>query len=122
MYVLLSGLIKEVLLEAHIVQHTGCVQYSLHQRSVCVVSGLIEEVLLEAHVVQRTGCALYTRDARYINGLPNYNLKIRENIKIDESKMVKLNPSSTKETSNVDFFNFTPGSVICFKSVLLSSS
>ena len=83
-----------------------------------VVSGLIEEVLLEAHVVQRTSCVLYSRDARYVNGLPNYTLKTRENIKIDESKMVKMNPSSTKEMSNVDFFNFIPGSIICFKSVL----
>lgn len=109
-YVVAPSPIEEVLLEAHVVQRIG----SVHN---VVASGLIEEVLMEAHVVQRTGSVQYSRDPRYLNGLPNHTLKMRENIKIDESKMVKLKATSTSETSDLDFANFNPGSIICFKSV-----
>ena len=80
-----------------------------------VAVGIIEEVLLEAHTVQRTGAVTYTRDPRYLNGLPNYTLKMRENFKITESKMVYLKPSSTSEMSDVEFHTFIPGSIVCFK-------
>ncbi|KAI0207634.1 Glycogen debranching enzyme [Lamellibrachia satsuma] len=110
-YVVAPSPIEEVLLEAHVVQRIG----SVHN---VVASGLIEEVLMEAHVVQRTGSVQYSRDPRYLNGLPNHTLKMRENIKIDESKMVKLKATSTSETSDLDFANFNPGSIICFKVTL----
>ena len=88
---------------------------NLSKLFIVVAVGIIEEVLLEAHTVQRTGGMTYTRNPRYLNGLPNYTLKMRENFKIDESKMVRLKESSTSEMSDVEFHTFIPGSIVCFK-------
>lgn len=43
--------------------------------------GKIEEVILEAHTVERKAES-YVKDERYINGMPNYTVEIREHIQV----------------------------------------
>lgn len=46
------------------------------------VSGKIEEVVLEARTVERHAGS-YKKDDKYINGLPEYSVEIKEHIPVN---------------------------------------
>jgi len=78
------------------------------------IPGLIDEVIFEATMKNEPG-AKFAKDGKYINGLTDYVVTMREHIKIADSQMVRLSASSNATTQEVEFHNFPPSSVIAFK-------
>uniref|UniRef100_A0A6I8PYN9 Glycogen debranching enzyme n=1 Tax=Xenopus tropicalis TaxID=8364 RepID=A0A6I8PYN9_XENTR len=91
--------------------------YSKEVPQMCI-PGKIEEVILEARTVERKA-EPYSQDEKFINGLPQYTVEIREHIQLKESKIVKQAGITTKGPNEfvqeIDFENLTPGSVIIFR-------
>ncbi len=79
-----------------------------------LVLGIIDSVIFEAKLVPVAG-KMYVQDSKFINGLPEYQVKVRENIKVTESEMVKVKSSSLEDDQVVDFVSFPPGSAISFR-------
>ncbi|XP_035827253.1 glycogen debranching enzyme [Aplysia californica] len=80
------------------------------------VQGVINEVILEGKV-RKSPQFTYKQDPDYINGLPEYYLKLRENFPVHESEMVLTRILQNGETE-ISFRSLTPGSVIAFRCVL----
>ncbi|XP_060899776.1 glycogen debranching enzyme isoform X1 [Labrus mixtus] len=82
------------------------------------IPGKIEEVVLEARTVERHAGS-YKRDDRYINGMPEYTVEIREHIPLEQSVLVKKSGVTSKGPSEfveeITFQKLTPGSVIAFR-------
>lgn len=89
---------------------TGCIP------PLCI-PGIIEEVIFEARCVHKSDSdtSPEQRDEQYITGVRNYILEIREHLSLYESKMVELSEASEANLQELDFTNFTPGSVIAFR-------
>ncbi|XP_075473238.1 glycogen debranching enzyme isoform X1 [Ascaphus truei] len=91
--------------------------YSKEVPQMCI-PGKIEEVILEARTVERKS-EPYALDEKFINGLPQYTVEIREHIQLKDSKVVRQTDVTTKGPSEfvqeIDFENLTPGSVIIFR-------
>ncbi|KAL4235669.1 hypothetical protein ACF0H5_004064 [Mactra antiquata] len=85
------------------------------------IQGVIENILFEIQTCH-TDDYKYTKDEDYINGLPDYYLKMQENIPPSLSKMVAINTSDDGTCSVINFNTFTPGSVIAVRSVLPSKA
>ena len=77
-------------------------------------TGAVEKILFEIQVCH-TDDYKYTKDETYINGMPDFYLKLQENVPASMSKMVTITPHGS--TSEVTFNTFTPGSVIAMRSV-----
>ncbi|KAM6918647.1 glycogen debranching enzyme [Xenentodon cancila] len=82
------------------------------------IPGQIEEIVLEARTVERNAGS-YKKDDKYINGMPEYTVEIKEHISLEESKVVKHSGVTSKGRSEfvqeIRFQKFTPGSVIAFR-------
>lgn len=82
------------------------------------IPGKIEEVVLEARTVERKAES-FVKDDKFINGLPEYTVEIKEHISLEESTVVKQAAVSSKERSEfvqeITFQKLTPGSVIAFR-------
>ncbi|XP_054622579.1 glycogen debranching enzyme isoform X2 [Dunckerocampus dactyliophorus] len=82
------------------------------------IPGTIEEVVLEARTVERH-CGSYTKDDKYINGMPEYTVQIKEHIPLQESTVVNQAGVTSKGRSEfvqeITFKRLTPGSVISFR-------
>ncbi|XP_010771562.1 glycogen debranching enzyme, partial [Notothenia coriiceps] len=82
------------------------------------IPGKIEEVVLEARTVERHAGS-YKKDDKYINGMPEYTVEIKEHILLQESTVVKQAGVTSKGISEfmeeITFQNLTPGSVIAFR-------
>ncbi|KAK5918827.1 hypothetical protein CgunFtcFv8_022774 [Champsocephalus gunnari] len=82
------------------------------------IPGKIEEVVLEARTVERHAGS-YKKDGKYINGMPEYTVEIKEHISLQESTVVKQAGVTSKGISEfmeeITFQNLTPGSVIAFR-------
>ncbi|XP_033960867.1 glycogen debranching enzyme isoform X2 [Pseudochaenichthys georgianus] len=82
------------------------------------IPGKIEEVVLEARTVERHAGS-YKKDGKYINGMPEYTVEIKEHISLQESTVVKQAGVTSKGISEfmeeITFHNLTPGSVIAFR-------
>ncbi|XP_056148989.1 glycogen debranching enzyme-like isoform X2 [Lampris incognitus] len=82
------------------------------------IPGKIEEVVLEARTVERHGVN-YTKDEKYINGMPEYTVEIKEHIPLQESTVVEQAGVTSKGRSEfvqeITFRKLTPGSVIAFR-------
>ncbi|XP_041849646.1 glycogen debranching enzyme isoform X1 [Melanotaenia boesemani] len=82
------------------------------------IPGKIEEVVLEARTVERHAGS-YQRDDKYINGMPEYTVEIKEHIPLEESMLVKHAGVTSKDRSEfvqeIMFQKLTPGSVIAFR-------
>ncbi|XP_041417474.1 glycogen debranching enzyme isoform X2 [Xenopus laevis] len=91
--------------------------YSKEVPQMCI-PGKIEEVILEARTVERKA-EPYSQDEKFINGLPQYTVEIKEHIQLKESKIVKQAGITSKGPNEfvqeIDFENLTPGSVIIFR-------
>ncbi|XP_072219597.1 glycogen debranching enzyme isoform X2 [Leuresthes tenuis] len=82
------------------------------------IPGKIEEILLEARTVERQNGS-YNKDDKYINGMPEYTVEIKEHISVEESTVVKHAGVTSKGRSEfvqeIQFQKLTPGSVIAFR-------
>ncbi|KAL5016234.1 hypothetical protein ScPMuIL_005823 [Solemya velum] len=85
-----------------------------------VIHGSLDEIILEGGLVH-TEAYSYEKNPYFINGLPSYYLELRQHIKVEESKMIKVVISETGEHS-VHFVKFTPGSVVAFRISLPSEA
>ncbi|KAM9238355.1 glycogen debranching enzyme isoform 3-T3 [Leptosomus discolor] len=91
--------------------------YSKEVPEMCI-PGKIEEVVLEARTIERN-VGPYKKDARFINGLPNFTMELREHIQIKDSKIIKQAGTAIKGPNEfvqeIEFEKLTPGSVIVFR-------
>ncbi|OXB81499.1 UNVERIFIED_CONTAM: hypothetical protein H355_004405 [Colinus virginianus] len=91
--------------------------YSKEVPEMCI-PGKIEEVVFEARTIERS-TSPYKKDERFINGLPNFTVELREHIQIKESKIIKQAGTAIKGPNEfvqeIEFENLTPGSVIVFR-------
>uniref|UniRef100_A0A3P9IX22 Glycogen debranching enzyme n=1 Tax=Oryzias latipes TaxID=8090 RepID=A0A3P9IX22_ORYLA len=82
------------------------------------IPGQIEEIILEARTVERNA-GTYKEDAKYINGMLEYTVEIKEHIPISQSTVVKHSGVTSKGRSEfvqeIHFQKLTPGSVISFR-------
>ncbi|KAI4898069.1 hypothetical protein NFI96_018072 [Prochilodus magdalenae] len=89
------------------------------------IPGQIEEVILEARTVEKDADS-YVKDEKYINGMPEYTLELREHLQLSDSKIVKRGDATTKGRNEfvqeIVFDQLTPGSVIAFRVSLHSKS
>ncbi|XP_015914684.1 glycogen debranching enzyme [Parasteatoda tepidariorum] len=91
------------------------------------VQGVIEEIILEGSLVpvNHSGVSIgpnFKKDDVFINGLTDFELKLKENIPIYESEMVESAGATEDGYHEVDFIHFPPGSVIVFRVSLDSES
>ncbi|XP_075567798.1 glycogen debranching enzyme isoform X7 [Pelecanus crispus] len=90
--------------------------YSKEVPEMCI-PGKIEEVVLEARTIERSASP-YKKDERFINGLPNFTMELREHIQIKDSKIIKQAGTAIKGPNEfvqeIEFEKLTPGSVIVF--------
>uniref|UniRef100_A0A3B3CD67 Glycogen debranching enzyme n=1 Tax=Oryzias melastigma TaxID=30732 RepID=A0A3B3CD67_ORYME len=79
------------------------------------IPGQIEEIILEARTVERNA-GNYKKDEKYINGMLEYTVEIKEHI---PSMLVKHSGVTSKGRSEfvqeIQFQKLTPGSVISFR-------
>ncbi|XP_075567796.1 glycogen debranching enzyme isoform X5 [Pelecanus crispus] len=91
--------------------------YSKEVPEMCI-PGKIEEVVLEARTIERSASP-YKKDERFINGLPNFTMELREHIQIKDSKIIKQAGTAIKGPNEfvqeIEFEKLTPGSVIVFR-------
>ncbi|XP_032420985.1 glycogen debranching enzyme isoform X2 [Xiphophorus hellerii] len=82
------------------------------------IPGKIEEIVLEARTVEREARS-YKKDEKYINGMPEYTVEIKEHIPMEESAVVKHAGVTSKGRSEfvqeIQFLKLTPGSIIAFR-------
>ncbi|XP_076440742.1 glycogen debranching enzyme-like isoform X2 [Babylonia areolata] len=79
------------------------------------VEGIVEEVLFEG-TIRCSGDTPFSKDTNIINGLSNYTLEIREHIPIGSSQFCF--ESESHGAKEVGFKNFTPGTVVAFRTTL----
>lgn len=89
------------------------------------VEGTVDEVILEASLTHvgfksnsgpRFGCqGTFTKDSKYINGLNEYVLSLKENIPLSESEALVLGHSMDPGMTVLNFKNFQPGSVVVIR-------
>lgn len=84
------------------------------------IPGIIEEIIFEARLVplDHLGTTLgptYKKNERFINGLNDFQLEVKENIKVLASEMIQIIDALEDGSQEIDFINFPPGSVIAFR-------
>ncbi|CAG0880925.1 unnamed protein product [Darwinula stevensoni] len=60
----------------------------------------------------------YEKDEKFINGASGFCVELRENFPISECPLIKVWPTGEPDSFEVEFTDFPPGSVICFKVLL----
>uniref|UniRef100_A0A3P9P9Q4 Glycogen debranching enzyme n=1 Tax=Poecilia reticulata TaxID=8081 RepID=A0A3P9P9Q4_POERE len=82
------------------------------------IPGKIEEIVLEARTVEREAGS-YKKDEKYINGMPEYTVEIKEHVPMVKSAVVKHAGVTSKDRSEfvqeIQFQKLTPGSIIAFR-------
>ncbi|XP_041751798.1 glycogen debranching enzyme isoform X1 [Coregonus clupeaformis] len=82
------------------------------------IPGKIEEVVLEARIIDRQA-GTYKKCEKYINGMPEYTVEIKEHIQLKDSGVVKhagvTSKGSSEFVQEIVFERLTPGSVIAFR-------
>ncbi|KAK5606319.1 hypothetical protein CRENBAI_023544 [Crenichthys baileyi] len=82
------------------------------------IPGKIEEIVLEARTVERESES-YKKHEKYINGMPEYTVEIKEHIPIEKSAVVKhigvISKGRSEFVQEIQFQKLTPGSVIAFR-------
>lgn len=83
------------------------------------VPGLIKEVVLEARLVKRCpDTPLFTKGKGCINGLESHALDMRKHIQLEDSQFCHLySDGGNRNTQEVVFNEFSPGSIIVFRCV-----
>ncbi|KAL0965924.1 hypothetical protein UPYG_G00288010 [Umbra pygmaea] len=95
-------------------------KYHQYKREVppMFIPGKIEEVVLEARVIDRHA-GTYEKCKKYINGMPEYTVEVKEHIQLKDSGVVKhagvTSKGSSEFVEEIVFELLTPGSVIAFR-------
>ncbi|CAG9829289.1 unnamed protein product [Diabrotica balteata] len=100
-----------------------------HQRGIKPLrfEGNLDEIVLEAtlsHIKHKSGGSKYTKwhpfikDSKWINGLPDYQVSVKEHIQVPDSDIFEKVDSGTKNVTQLNFKNFKPGSVVVIKASL----
>lgn len=84
------------------------------------VEGVLEEIILEASLSHRGGNRYahpdsFKKNEKYINGLPDYEVQVREKLKINESEFLDEVESGDSKILQFRFKNFKPGSVVAIR-------
>lgn len=79
--------------------------------------GKFVEIYLEAEIRSRreqpyARPSEFIKNSSYINGLTEYDIKIRKNIQLNDSKIFRNNATIHGNTTQLDFVNLRPGSVV----------
>jgi Central domain of human glycogen debranching enzyme len=82
--------------------------------SSCCVTGILEEVIFEAKLIQLENQAEYKPDEKFINGLPNFKVSLREHIQPISCDAIGVVESGNNDLQ-INLFNLPPGSVIAFR-------
>lgn len=83
--------------------------------------GTLEEIIFEAGLTHSKPAApfdrpsQYKKNDRFINGLTEYSLSIREHIKLSESQIFNTNATKDGNITQLDFTNLRPGSVVAVR-------
>nr|XP_023029124.1 glycogen debranching enzyme [Leptinotarsa decemlineata] len=94
-----------------------------HQRGIKPLrfEGVLEEIVLEAsmsHVNKKSGGLQFSKwerfekDSKYINGLSEYEVSMKQHINVTESDILEKVDSGTQNVTQLNFKNFKPGSVV----------
>lgn len=81
------------------------------------VQGMVEEILFEG-TMRPIQDMHYTRDDKFINGLPNFSLEVREKVPFTSSEFCFENILDNSGQREVCFKNFKPGTVVAFRTSL----
>lgn len=57
----------------------------------------------------------HQKNEKYINGLPEYQLEIRQHIQLDKSEVLVKVDSGDPKILQLNFKNFKPGSVVAIR-------
>lgn len=57
----------------------------------------------------------YVKDHSYINGLSEYELEMKEHLRIEDSSMLSIMPLNETDKTQLNFTNFKPGSIVAIK-------
>jgi len=57
----------------------------------------------------------FTKDLKFINGLSEYKVDIKQHITLSESSVFEKSKTDNKNTLTLNFKNFKPGSVVAIK-------
>ncbi|KAL8625730.1 hypothetical protein ACOMHN_044005 [Nucella lapillus] len=82
------------------------------------VQGTVEEVLFEGTLQERPERDRYAKNDKFVNGLPNYILDVQEHMAITSSQYCSENILDNNGLKEVCFKNFTPGTVVAFRTSL----
>ena len=78
------------------------------------VEGQLLLVEIEAGLI-KTQEEKFEKDEKYINGLTNYEIEMRTEVKIDETKFVRLASDPQDCKVRIELNNFKPGSIVAFR-------
>lgn len=86
------------------------------------VSGIVESIIMEASLSHKNNASFskpeyYVKDTKKINGLLEYSLSLRENLKPSEVSMLQLIPTNDGGTRLNFTAKFQPGCVVAVKLV-----
>jgi len=86
-----------------------------HGLSVLSVAGVVEEIIFETQTLKLSDANEYKRDAYFINGLTDFTCVIREHIKVENSKMIRIRSLDHDNLQELEFHHFPPGSAIALR-------
>ncbi|CAG9760960.1 unnamed protein product [Ceutorhynchus assimilis] len=85
------------------------------------VEGVLDEIVLEAslsYIDEKSRFAKFekfTQDSKWINGLTNYKVSIKENIQVNQSDIFEEANSGSSNIIQLNFKNFKPGMIAVVK-------
>ena len=79
------------------------------------VAGVVDEIVFEAQTLQLRDAGEYKQDSQFINGFPNFSCSVKEHVKVNDSKMIRVRSVDRENMQEVEFFNFPPGSAIALR-------
>lgn len=79
--------------------------------------GKLQEIYCEVEIRNRNSCPYsrpsdFKKNPTFINGLDEYEISIRKNIQLSDSKIFSVTPRILGETTQLEFVNLKPGSVV----------
>ncbi|XP_062560006.1 glycogen debranching enzyme isoform X2 [Armigeres subalbatus] len=85
--------------------------------------GDLVEIIFEVQIYKKTGQTFdqptdFKKDERYINGVEEYVIDLRKNLKLEESDIFQKNATFDGNTTQLDFVNLKPGSVVAVRVAL----
>ncbi|CAG9856411.1 unnamed protein product [Phyllotreta striolata] len=87
--------------------------------------GVLEEIVVEASLNLSNATVSnfaklddFARDPKWINGLPQYRVSLKEHLQIKESDVFEQIDSGSPNVTQLNFKNFKPGSIVVIKTSL----